>query len=726
MTPCPPPDRLERMADAGLPAADQAAVQCHVDECPTCQGWLDRLFAARTTGGPPAAPADTDGAGLTAPHEPSPDEDETRSGGGPEAGPTVGGQPLPSVPGYVFEAEISRGGMGVVYRARQVALNRPVAVKMILGGRLAGVAEVLRFRAEAEAAAGLDHPNILPVYEVGEYRGGHFFSMRLVPGGSLAGRTAAPWDPRAAAGLVAALARAVHHAHQRGVLHRDLKPANVLLDADGAPLVTDFGIAKRLGADAGQTRTGDAVGTPSYMAPEQARGDKGLTTAVDVYGLGAVLYELLTGRPPFQAGSAYETIRAVIEKDPDDPRAVNRRADRDLSAVATKCLAKAPADRYPSAADLAADLDRWLAGEPTRTRPPGVAGRAWQWARRNTGTAVVVVAGGAGWGAGTGLLLAVSAGRTLLLLPPTTGPFNPLKWVDAAGHLPAAWWVLAGWAVGLPLAVGWVVRAAVRPRTFRATWPAAGALGLLALLTFLLIAWPFVAVSEPGRARGGTYLHPVRLAGPGDRGAVPPEDEAYLSQFLSPAVRGPAGDRPVRPPDPVELAAAAAAGGHVLRPSASAREWELAFLHRRAYDTNRVYVTFWFGGLLLAAGLCWFLGLGLHNTWVADALARSGRGPTARAAGYLEAGLTVWALAAWAILVAFGDMRMSPVGWAAQGLLALIAVVGNVGLARGWPIRTRVGWLVGVPAAVLAASSLVLVIALGPADGLDALLEMFR
>jgi serine/threonine-protein kinase len=313
----------------------------------------------------------------------------------PDAGPPVpppGGTALPHIPGYEVEAVLGRGGMGVVFRARQLRLNRVVALKMTLADAYAGPRERERFQREAEAVAGLRHPNVVQVYDVGDAAGRPYFTMEYVEGGSLAQQlTGTPRPARQATALLATLAAAVQAAHQSGIVHRDLKPANVLLTADGTPKVTDFGVARRLDGAAGLTRTGAAVGTPSYMAPEQAGGDKNAVgPATDVHALGAILYELLTGRPPFGGETAAATVLQVIHQDPVPPSRRNARVPRDLETITLKCLQKDPQKRYASAAALAEDLRRFLRGEAIAARPEGRLGRLARRVRRRPALSAAV------------------------------------------------------------------------------------------------------------------------------------------------------------------------------------------------------------------------------------------------------------------------------------------------------------------------------------------------
>ncbi len=286
---------------------------------------------------------------------------------------------------YELLAEIARGGMGVVYKARQVSLDRVVALKMILAGQLASSADVQRFHAEAKAAANLQHPNIVAIHEVGEHHGQHFFSMDYIAGRSLAEVVRQnPLPAARAARHVQQIAEAIEHAHQQGTLHRDLKPSNVLIDEADRPHVTDFGLAKRLRGDAGLTMTGQVLGTPSYMPPEQAAGrPEQVGPTSDVYALGAILYELVTGRPPFRAESVFDTIMQVIHTEPVPPRLLNPKVPRELDTICLKCLEKDAPKRYASAQELADDLGRFLAGEPIRARPPSVPFVVRHWFRQN-------------------------------------------------------------------------------------------------------------------------------------------------------------------------------------------------------------------------------------------------------------------------------------------------------------------------------------------------------
>jgi tRNA A-37 threonylcarbamoyl transferase component Bud32 len=302
-----------------------------------------------------------------------------------------------AVPGYEIAGELGRGGMGVVYKARQTGLNRTVALKMILAGEHASAADLARFRVEAEAVARIQHPNIVQIHEIGDRDGRPFFSLEFCDGGSLAAKLdGTPWVARRAAELVETLARAVQAAHDRQVVHRDLKPANVLLAADGTPKIADFGLAKRLDASAGQTASGAILGTPSYMAPEQANGSKHVGTAADIYALGAILYELLTGRPPFKAPTALDTVMQVVSDEPARPRALQSKIPRELEAVCLKCLAKLPSSRYASAGALADDLAAWLDGRPVAARPLGLANRAWAWIKVHPWLAGALLANGVG------------------------------------------------------------------------------------------------------------------------------------------------------------------------------------------------------------------------------------------------------------------------------------------------------------------------------------------
>jgi WD40 repeat protein/tRNA A-37 threonylcarbamoyl transferase component Bud32 len=301
-----------------------------------------------------------------------------------EAGPFPG-RTLRYFGDYELLEEIARGGMGVVYRARQVSLNRIVAVKMILDGRLAAAAEVGRFRAEARTAASLQHPNIVPIYEVGDQDGQNYFSMEFVDGANLAQVVREnPLPAARAAGYVRIIAEAIQYAHERGVLHRDLKPSNVLIDPFDQPRVTDFGLAKSLGRDSELTQTGQVLGAPSFVPPEQAAGRKeDVGPHSDVYALGAILYHLLTGRPPFAAETLAATLAQVLNKEPVAPRSLNATIPRDLETICLKCLEKDPHRRYPTATELAEELGRFQRGEPIQARPAGQVERVWRWCRRN-------------------------------------------------------------------------------------------------------------------------------------------------------------------------------------------------------------------------------------------------------------------------------------------------------------------------------------------------------
>ncbi len=441
MRPCPARDELERSLAWQPSPAGQDALAAHLRTCPVCQGQADTTPNTEILNPRPPEPGPPDPRGA----EPVPEsgcqtsdlaaqEVPTVRMWAPDLAPRPGERPVqaapgfgrdlsfpdfpfpagyvPRVEGYDILGEIGRGGMGVVYKARQVSLNRLVALKMIRAGELAEPDALARFRAEAQAIAALQHPNIVQVYEVGESDGRPYFSLEYVAGGNLAQAIAGrPQPPEAAAELVEALAGAIHFAHSQGVVHRDLKPANILLQktedrgqrteepgaspssvlcplSSGIPKVADFGLAKSTAAAAdtpGDRPTGRGliVGTPQYMAPEQATsGPAAVGPAVDVYALGAILYELLTGRPPFQGASAMDTLLHVRFLEPIAPRVWQTKLPRDLETICLKCLQKEPHKRYASAAALADDLRRFRRGEPITARPAGTAERAWRWARR--------------------------------------------------------------------------------------------------------------------------------------------------------------------------------------------------------------------------------------------------------------------------------------------------------------------------------------------------------
>jgi len=324
---------------------------------------------------------------------------------------------------YELLEEIGCGGQGVVYRARQKSLNRTVALKVLSTGRWAKQLRLKRFRLEAETAASLDHPNIVPIYEIGECDGSCYFSMKLVEGAPLDQLVRRELLPiRRTAELIAKLSRAVHYAHQRGILHRDIKPGNILIDAKGEPHLTDFGLARLTETESTVTRTIETLGTPSYMAPEQALGSSELTAATDVYGLGAVLYHLLTGHPPFAGGTTYDTIRLLLETEPRHPRLWNPKADRDLATICLKCLEKNPQRRYPSALALSEDLERWLKHRPIHARRTGVFGRGKKWVRRNPTMALLILsvaglAAAVGWNVWKSELVPGSAAAGIAVLP---------------------------------------------------------------------------------------------------------------------------------------------------------------------------------------------------------------------------------------------------------------------------------------------------------------------
>lgn len=379
-----PPDAASPSARAASPSARQPELASLLE----CLSALERLAPD-----PGEAP---DAAGILADGErpePAPTVAAPLDGVPPDAVPSIA-ESLPTVPppgaasssvgDYELLGELGRGGMGVVFHARQRSLDRSVAMKMILPGHLASDEQVRRFQSEARGAARLRHPNIVSILDAGQLHGQHYFTMQFIAGDSLARLLAEKRiDLESGLRLLAAVARAVDYLHRSGVVHRDLKPSNILVDQQGVPYVTDFGLAKFFSLDNDRTATGVVVGTPSYMAPEQAAARVGeIGPRSDVYGLGAILYELLTGRPPFVGDTPLDTLLEVLERQPERPSRLNRNVPRDLELIALECLAKSPDDRYGSAAELADELERYLCGEAVQVRPPGPVERLLRWSRR--------------------------------------------------------------------------------------------------------------------------------------------------------------------------------------------------------------------------------------------------------------------------------------------------------------------------------------------------------
>lgn len=392
-TACPSHEQLQSLVRGELVEALPESLERHLETCADCQQLLERLSSANLNRTPRLSAL-----------APSPLlEQVMRRLRESEATACVATDPSlePGVAprsfgDYEILGELGRGGMGVVYRARQISLNRPVALKLILAGQLASPAEVRRFQNEAEAAARMHHPGIVPIYEIGEHEGRHFLSMKLIEGEPLSarlGKLRSQQSPRQMATLVSRVAQAVHYAHQRSILHRDLKPANILLDQEDQPHLTDFGLAKLLESDAGLTHSQAVMGTPDYLSPEVAAGKaREVTTAADIFSLGAILYELLTGSPPFHGDTAAATIQKVLNEEPRPPRSAVPGVPRDLETIALKCLEKDPARRYASAAEVAEELDRFARGETILARPATPPERVWRWARRKPALATLVVA----------------------------------------------------------------------------------------------------------------------------------------------------------------------------------------------------------------------------------------------------------------------------------------------------------------------------------------------
>lgn len=511
---------------------------------------------------------------------------------------------------------------------------------------------------------------IVSIFEIGEQPGPHYFSMKLIEGGSLAEhlpRLSA--DHQAAVRFMATVARAVHHAHQHGVLHRDLKPANILLDAQGEPFVTDFGLARRIEAQDGLTQTGAVVGTPNYMAPEQASGKKGLTTAVDVYALGAILYELLTGRPPFQAETPLDTLRQVLETDPKPPRALNPQVDRDLELVCLKCLAKDPQQRYASADALAADLRHWLASEPLGVRPPGPASLLRMWMRQNFGAA--------GWTVVIGLVAGIMFGVRAWVLSindfqglaeAAYGRFPSLDppWLALTWRIPLFWrWVLRLMTGVVVVSMGLLTVVLVRPKNRSAVVAAGAITGLVATVAAFTVSVGWVGVLW-------TAVYPVdrdlrllsaaafgeRAPDPDGQGQAAVEDAEPLDRLMD------------KYPD--------------LRNAPAAERSRLLHRKLRADLLAGIPVGIWLS-MLLMLGLC--EGMSIGQTLVASLLLCRYKNVRTMIVPYIE-----FAVASMVALGGGGFLMLSAPFWwriATLPVLGLVALV-VMGILRQWPWQIRI------------------------------------
>lgn len=387
---------------------------------------------------------------------------------------------------YELLEELARGGMGVVYRARQKSLNRTVALKMILAGQFASQEDVERFHVEAVAAANLDHEAIVPIYEIGLHDDHHYFTMKLIEGGHLGDRLCAlREDLPTGIKVVTQVCHAIHHAHQRGILHRDLKPANILLDEEDQPYVTDLGLARKVEGHKELTQTGAIVGTPSYMAPEQAAGATDVTTAADIYSLGALLYKLITGRPPFESDSAVDTLLQVVSNSPCKP-SEHCKVDRCLELICMKCLAKEPGQRYATAGELAGDLEKWLNGEPISITSPSMASVTRVWLKQNFGRVAWAFLIGPVFGIVSGLCLWYSTThqkissviRTYDSLPSAD---RPMIWFPFDTPVWASTLLMSIFAI-LIVSIGFVTTVFVKPKNQGADLAAGAIVGVCAAL----------------------------------------------------------------------------------------------------------------------------------------------------------------------------------------------------------------------------------------------------